>query len=239
VSSSQAAANTNHAPAKAIVDEYEQYDVAEHPFFRELKERPVDYSALWLLMANLQCSISNHFVRWLASIITRIDDPRIASLLATQLNDELGEGNFETIHSVLLDRFVSGLEERSGRPPGDDLLEPGRRLLQAMTQTFAASDPYEGVGALMVSEIFAKKMDACVGDQLRRQNALSRETMHWLDLHENLEVAHAEDSYELAVLVPEQGPKLAAAWRGARAEWNALWGFLNDVHAVYGALRAA
>jgi pyrroloquinoline quinone (PQQ) biosynthesis protein C len=108
-----------------------------------------------------------------------------------------------------------------------------------MTQTFGASDPYEGVGALMVSEIFAKKMDACVGDQLRRQNALSRETMHWLDLHENLEVAHAEDSYELAVLVPEQGPKLAAAWRGARAEWNALWGFLNDVHAAYGALRAA
>jgi pyrroloquinoline quinone (PQQ) biosynthesis protein C len=238
VSSSQAA-NSNQPSAKAIVDEYEQLDVSAHPFFRELKERPVDYGALWLLMANLQCSISNHFVRWLADVISRIDDPRIASLLAKQLNDELGNGDYKMIHSVLLDRFVTGLEKHSQRQVQHDVLQPGRALLAAMTKTFSASDPFEAVGALMVSEVFAKKMDACVGDELRRQNALSRETMHWLDLHENLEVVHAEDSYELAVLVPEQGPKLAAAWRGARAEWDALWGFLDDVHAASRALRAA
>jgi pyrroloquinoline quinone (PQQ) biosynthesis protein C len=107
-----------------------------------------------------------------------------------------------------------------------------------MTSTFGANDPYEGVGALMVSEIFAKKMDHCVGDELRRQNALSRETMYWLDLHEHLEVEHAEDSYELAELVPGAGPQLTAAWRGARAEWDALWGFLDEVHATSRALRA-
>ena len=240
--SSSQAANSNQASAKAIVDEYEQHEVSEHPFFRELKERPVDYGALWLLMANLQCSISHHFVRWLASIISRVDDPRIASLLAKQLNDELGNGDYEMIHSVLLDRFVSGLEQQkshSQHSVQQDMLEPGRGLLAAMTKTFGASDPFEGVGALMVSEVFAKKMDSCVGNELRRQNVLSREALHWLDLHENLEVAHAEDSYELAVLVPEQGPRLAAAWRGARAEWDALWGFLDNVHAASRALRAA
>lgn len=237
--SSSQAANSNLASAKSIVDEYEQYEVADHPFFRELKERPVDYSALWLLMANLQCSISHHFVRWLASVIAQVDDPQIASLLAKQLNDELGNGDYKMIHSVLLERFVLGLEGLSQRKGQGDLLAPGRRLLAAMTETFGAPDPFEGVGALMVSEIFAKKMDACVGDEIRRQSALSRETLHWLDLHENLEVAHAEDSYELAVLVPEQGPKLAATWRGARAEWDALWGFLNDIHAASRALRAA
>jgi pyrroloquinoline quinone (PQQ) biosynthesis protein C len=238
VSSSQAA-NSNQPSAKAIVDEYERYEVSDHPFFRELKERPVDYDALCLLMANLQCSISHHFVRWLAGIISRVDDPRIASLLAKQLNDELGNGDYKAIHSVLLDRFVSGLKQHSQTAIQQDMLEPGRGLLAAMTKTFGASDPFEGVGALMVSEVFAKKMDSCVGNELRRQNALSPETMRWLDLHENLEVAHAEDSYELAVLVPEQGPKLAAAWRGARAEWDALWGFLDNVHAASRALRAA
>ena len=237
--SSSQAANSNQPSAKAIVDEYEQYEVSDHPFFRELQARPVDYSALWLLMSNLQCSISHHFVRWLASIISRIDDPRIASLLAKQLNDELGNGDYKMIHSVLLDRFVSGLGQHSQSTLRQDLLEPGRSLLAAMTKTFGAADPYEGVGALMVSEVFAKKMDSCVGNELRRQNALSREIMHWLDLHENLEVTHAEDSYELAVLVPESGPKLAAAWRGARAEWNALWSFLDDVHTASRALRAA
>lgn len=240
--SSSQAANSNmrgaERPARAIVDDYERFEVADHAFFRELKARPVDYGALWLLMANLQCSISNHFVRWLAGVIERIDDPRIASLLAKQLNDELGNGDYTQIHSVLLDRFVSGLAERCERDRGRDWLQPGRGLLSAMTKTFGAKEPFEGVGALMVSEIFAKKMDHCVGDELRRQNALSSETMHWLDLHEHLEVEHAEDSYELAVLVPEQGPQLTAAWRGARAEWDALWGFLDEVHAASRALRA-
>jgi pyrroloquinoline quinone (PQQ) biosynthesis protein C len=243
--SSSKAANSNmsshghEGTAKQIVDDYERLEVADHPFFRELKERPVDYDALWLLMANLQCSISHHFVRWLAGVISRLDDPRIASLLAKQLNDELGNGDYKAIHSVLLERFVSGLGEKSQLDVRRDWLRPGRGLMASMTTTFSASDPYEAVGALMVSEIFAKKMDHCVGEELRRQNALSRETMHWLDLHEQLEVAHAEDSYELAVLVPERGPQLKAAWRGAQAEWDALWSFLDEVHAASRAERAA
>ena len=84
MSSKTKAANQNapQGPAPAIVDEYETYEVADHPFFKELRQRPVDYGALWLLMANLQYSISDHFVRWLAVVIQRVNDPRIASLLA-------------------------------------------------------------------------------------------------------------------------------------------------------------
>ena len=223
--------------AAQIVDEYEQYDVAKHAFFEELSQQPVDYLALWLLMANLQCSISEHFVRWLANVIQRIDDQRIASLLAKQLNDELGNGDPRQMHSVLLERFVSGLAVFRPRAVEQDVFSAGRGLLASMTETFNANDPYEGVGALMVSEIFAKKMDKCVGDQLRRQAAIPRETLHWLDLHEHLEIDHADDSRELAALVPARGLQLSAAWRGARAEWAALWGFLDEVHATTAAVR--
>ena len=240
MSSAGNAANTNSQgnAARQIVDEYERLEVSDHPFFKDMQHKPVDYAALWLLMANLQCSISDQFVRWLAGIIERVDDRRIASLLAKQLNDELGNGDFAEIHAVMLERFVAGLAP--WRPAGDPeaLLAPGRSLLSEMSRIFGASDPYDGVGALMVSEIFAKKMDKCVGDQLRRQSALSRETMTWLDLHEQLEIEHAEDSYELAELVPDRGPQLPAAWRGARAEWDALWTFLDDVYAANQALQA-
>jgi pyrroloquinoline quinone (PQQ) biosynthesis protein C len=223
--------------AERIVDEYEGYDVSQHPFFAEMNTRPVDYAALWLLMANLQCSISDAFVRWLASVIERVDDRRIASLLAKQLNDELGNGDYRQIHSLLLERFVEGLAPWRPDNAGDDLLRAGRDLLAAMGRVFSASDPFEGVGALMTSEIFAKKMDKCVGDALRRENALSRETLTWLDLHEHLEVDHAEDSRALSALVPAGGPQLTAAWRGARAEWDALWGFLDQIHATARVLR--
>lgn len=223
--------------AERIVDEYEQYDVAKHALFEELNQQPVDYLALWVLMANLQSSISGHFVRWLANVIQRIDDQRIASLLAKQLNDELGNGDFRQMHSVLLERFVSGLAAFCPRVVEQDVFSAGRGLLSALSETFNAKDPYEGVGALMVSEIFAKKMDKCVGDQLRRQSAIPRDTLHWLELHEQLEIDHADDSRELAALVPAQGSHLTAAWRGARAEWAALWGFLDEVHATTAALR--
>lgn len=224
--------------AERIIDEYERYEVSQHPFFQRLRRNPVDYPALWLLMANLQCSISGHFVRWLAHVIEHIDDPRIASLLAKQLNDELGNGDFTQIHSVLLEHFVSALG--AWRPPAhsSDLMTAGGALLARMSEIFGRSEPYDAIGALMVSEIFAKKMDSCVGDELRRQTAVSGSALVWLNLHECLEVDHAEDSRELAVLVPPQARQLTAAARGARDEWNALWSFLDQVDATAMTLRA-
>jgi hypothetical protein len=231
------AANDNEdLPPDRIVDEYERFEVSNHPFFVALRERPVDLATMWLLMANLQTGISSHFVRWLAGVIEGVDDPRIASLLAKQLNDELGNGDFRQIHSVLLERFVNALARWRPQNARGESLAAGRQLLDAMTRVFAA-DPYEGVGALMVSEIFAKKMDKCVGDEMRRQSQLSDTELTWLVIHEVLEVDHADDSRELAALVPLQGPQLAAAWRGARAEWSALWGFLDQMQAAVSSLR--
>jgi pyrroloquinoline quinone (PQQ) biosynthesis protein C len=216
-------------PAERIVDEYERIEVSAHPFFVTLKERPVDLRAIWILMANLRAGISRDFVRWLATTITRIDDRRIASLIAKQLNDELGNGEFAQIHSVLLDRFLTGLER--WRPQGDDpeMLRPGRKMAERATALFQAPDPYEGVGALIVGEIFAKKMDHRLGDEIRRQDAISSEALVWLVLHETLEVDHADDSRALAQLIPKEGPSLSATWHGARAQWDVLWAFLDDV----------
>src|SRR3982750_4824132 len=107
-------ANQELAGATAIVAKYDAQSVAEHPFFGVLRSRPVDLSAIWLLMANLQVGISGHFVHWIASTIARIDDSRIASLIAKQLNDELGSGDFSEIHSALLEEFLAGLAPYRG-----------------------------------------------------------------------------------------------------------------------------
>jgi pyrroloquinoline quinone (PQQ) biosynthesis protein C len=220
------------SPADAIVKKYETWAVSAHPFFTELRAHEVDLSAIWLLMANVHIGVSGHFVRWLASTIARVDDFRMASLLAKQLNDELGNGDFQEIHSTLLERFLFGLEPFAGRFADQDLLRPGRRLCDSMAALFAAPDPHEGIGALIVSEIFASKMDCCVGDEIRRQNAISAHALRWLDIHERLEVDHASDSSLLANLVPTQGFHLASTWHGADTEWDALWCFLDDVRAT-------
>ena len=217
----------------AIIDEYEARDVAEHPFFRGLAQRQVDLGAIWLLMANLGQGISGHFVHWLARTISRSEDMRVSCFLAKQLNDELGNGDPQQIHSLLLDRFIGGLEPwRPSHARREDLLEPGRKLAFSGAKPFFTDEIFEALGALMVGEIFAKKMDHCVGDQVRRQNAIPQEALRWLILHETLEMDHANDSRDLALLVPDNDLCQKAALIGARAQWEALWDFLTDVHKV-------
>lgn len=224
-------------PATAIVDEYEAVDVAAHPLFVRLAANPVDLEALWILVANMNAGISPNFVRWLALAIARIPDQRVASLLAKQLDDELGNGDPERIHRTLLERFVAGLEPWSPRSPAHRQLEAGRRLAARSSEVFDTGAPYEAIGGLMVAEIFAKNMDSCLGNEVRRQSLVPREALEWLDIHEVLEIDHAEDSYALAALVPDHGPALAAAWQGARKLWAAMWGFLDDVLAALTAVR--
>jgi pyrroloquinoline quinone (PQQ) biosynthesis protein C len=226
-------------PAPEIVDAYERREVADHSFFCSLRSAPVDLEAIWILVANLQAGISRDFIRWLATTIDRVDDRRIASLLAKQLNDELGNGAFNQIHSRLLEQFVSGLDPWRPKAMAESrLLAPGRRLAEGGSTPFSAPDAYEAVGALIVGEIFAKKMDRCLGDEIRRQGDLSAHTLTWLTLHEVLEVDHADDSRELAELVPNEGSALHATWRGATAQWQALWQFLDEVHEVTVALHS-
>lgn len=218
--------------AHEIVARFSQIEVAAHPLFTGLRSRPLDLQAIWLLMNNLRAGISRDFVVWLASTIVRVEDRRIASLAAKQLNDELGNGDVSMIHSGLLDRFVDGLSPWALQGADERvLLAPGRRLSVEAGKLFRdPCEPYEAIGALMVGEIFAEKMDRCVGDEVRRQNGLSDEVLHWLVLHEALEVDHASDSSAIAALVPREGPALDATWRGAVAQWNVLWTFLDGVH---------
>lgn len=215
--------------ALALVAAYAVREVSDHPFFRRLRANPVDMGALWTLVANLQAGISAEFIRWLATTISRVDDRRIAALLAKQLSDELGNGDFEMVHSKLLERFVAGLAP--WRPAGTDqrLLQAGRRLARRGRRPFHAVDPYQGVGALMVGEIFAEKMDACLGNEIRRQNAISDHALTWLTIHEKLEVDHADDSEALAALIPTAGVHVRSVWQGATAQWRVLWEFLDDI----------
>lgn len=217
--------------ARAMVDKFERLEVNDHPFFRRLAGGPVDMSAIWLLMANLREGISRDFVTCLAVTVARVADRRIGSLVAKQLDDELGHGDISRIHSLLLDRFVGALEKWRTGAPETEALAPGRKLAERSVKPFYADDPYEGVGALISGEIFARKMDFALGDQIRRQSALTAEELIWLTIHEKLEIDHADDSGTLAELLPAQGPSLSAAWRGAESQWNCLWSFLDEVEA--------
>lgn len=220
------------SPAEQIVTTYHRKRVSRHPYFVRLASRPGDLAAVWLLMANLREGISKHFVRWLARTIERVEDRRVGSLLATQLTDELGRGDFLQIHSLLLDQFVEALARWRFPGPDSSLLSAGRRLADSAAKPFYAEHPYQAVGALVVGEIFAEKMDVVLAREMRRQDQLTGAPLTWLDIHEKLEANHAKDSGELAALIPNDSAVVAAAWRGADEQWQTLWRFLDEVHTI-------
>lgn len=222
------------SPANEIVRLYEQESLAEHPLFQRLRQEPVNLTAIWIFTMNMnvQGGVSKNFVRWLASLAARIDDNRMRSIVAKQLNEELGEGNFSRIHSVMLQQLVDGLEPWRLENYTEELLAPGREFGQRGEKLFFIQDPYEGVGAFIASEVSALQIDQCLGNEVRRQNAIAPEKLTWITMHEELEVDHVSEVLELAHLIPKSDPKLEAVWRGAQEMRGAIVDFLDGIYSV-------
>jgi DMATS type aromatic prenyltransferase len=218
--------------ATEIVRRFEEEPLSDHPFFRRLRREPPNLAALWKLMVNAEIAPIRDFARNLAQVVARVDDNRVRSILAHQLNDELGHGKFEErAHSQLFKKMVAALERF--RPPGVDveaLTAPGRKLAAALHDIYFTPDGWHGVGATMVIEIFGKQVDITVGDQFRRQKEVDPKSLEWLNLHEELELDHASESFDLAALVPPEA--LPSVWRGAERVWLAADAFFHEVYEV-------
>ena len=58
----------------------------------------------------------------------QVESDEVRCLLARQLHQELGEGDFSQAHSVLMRSFLEGLSLMKPAHLGDEDFEPGRRL---------------------------------------------------------------------------------------------------------------
>lgn len=218
-------------PAEEIVRLCERNSMAEHPFFQRLRQEPVNLTALWVFFANME-EVSHGVRRFLGHTISGIDDIRICTLFAAILNDELGEGDFSLNHTVILHRLVTALEPWKLPNATEETLSPGRELYQRTEEVFFAPDPYEGVGTLLASEVFAKQWVGCLADEIRRQNIIEPSALTWIKIHEEIEDGHAEHSLSLAHLIPKSGQALEAVWQGAKFKYKAMWDFLDGIYRI-------
>jgi pyrroloquinoline quinone (PQQ) biosynthesis protein C len=185
------------------------------------------------LLANFQTSVSKNFARHLARITARVKDDRVRSILAHQLDDELGNGDPQRAHVRLFQTMMEQLAAFRPVQVHDAMWQPGRNFDLNLRACYEAEDAWEAVGAVMVGEVFGKQIDLFLGAQLRRQSAIDADSLEWLVLHERLEVEHAQDSAELAGLITSD--YLPAVWRGAQRAGAAGRAFLDDLHtACYG-----
>jgi pyrroloquinoline quinone (PQQ) biosynthesis protein C len=214
-----------------VVERHEHDSLANHPYFRRLRREPVDLGKLWLLMANFRVALIEGFPRMLSSLTARVDDDRLRCVLAKQLNDELGDGDFERAHKGLFMRLLDGLEPWKPARVDEAHLAPGHALRRALEHLYMEADPYEGVGASLLVEVYGKQVDMFLGDEFRRQSAVDPASLAWLHLHEVLEQDHAGESQSLARLIPDGAP-CAAAVRGAYAIAEATRAYFDAMYAL-------
>jgi DMATS type aromatic prenyltransferase len=217
-------------PATDIVSYYEAHSIADHPFLARLRREPVDLSKLARVMVNFRAGITQDFPRRLAMLTARAPDDHLRCILAKQLNDEMGNGDFSRAHRGLFERMIGVL-----RPwlPADLVAAtaPGRKLGETLEHCYVRADPYEGIGASLVVEVYGKQVDSHIADEFRRQSQIPPSELEWLHLHETLEVEHADESLDMARLVPEDPAAREAAWRGARAVASASRVFFDALYA--------
>jgi pyrroloquinoline quinone (PQQ) biosynthesis protein C len=215
-------------PATEIIDHFEAHSIADHPFFARMRREPVRLEVLARVLANFRVGITRDFPRRLAWLTARAGDDRIRSLLAKQLNDELGSGDFMRAHSGLFERMLTVVSPWA-LPETDELLAPGFVFGEELERTYVKADPYEGLGASLVAEVHGKQVDTAIADQFRRQDQIPPSELEWLHLHETLEVEHVDESMDLARLIPT-GPASEAAWRGAKALSTAARTFFDTLY---------
>jgi DMATS type aromatic prenyltransferase len=211
-----------------MVSHYESESIADHPFFQRMEREPINKGHLWLLLMNIR-ETSTHFTRRLIDIIARVDDNRIRSILVKQLNDELGNGDIKAIHIDLYEQLMAGIESWRIESFTEEMTILGTEISQRLEEIYSDPDPYVGVGASLVSEIYAKQFDFWLADRLR-ETGIERSVVAWASVHEELEVLHAAESLDLAHFVSESEERIAAARKGIDLCCIALVKFLNGLY---------
>jgi DMATS type aromatic prenyltransferase len=219
-------------PPVAVVRHHEATPITAHPFFARLAREPADVRRLYALLANFREGIVLDFPRRLAALTARVGDDRVRCVLAKQLNDELGDGDFARAHRGLFERMLTALSPFRPEGVGEAFVAPGRELGRELERLYVEADPDEGVGASLVVEIYGKQVDGFVAEQFRRQRDVGPDALEWLNLHENLEVDHADESTKIALLLPAGGPACEAVGRGAASLAAASWRFFDAMYRV-------
>jgi DMATS type aromatic prenyltransferase len=221
---------------EAVVTHYEERaTIADHPLFRRLEREETDLGRIYAVLANGREGIGASFPRWLASLVARVENDAMRTILAKQLNDELGDGDPSQAHGLLYEKMLGDLGDF--RPAlavsdPDTFFAPGRALARGLAELYTARPAFEGVGATLLMEVFGKQADQRVGGLLRRQTTIDPTSLTWLVLHETLEEAHAGESMELARLAGNEDGGVAreAMARGAEELATLAWNYLDDLY---------
>jgi hypothetical protein len=222
-----------YASAEEVIQSVSRHNLADHPLLEEIA-RSRNASLLWLLIHNTYQGTSVLFAPWLAWVTAIVEDERARSLLARQLNEELGDGDVNRAHSRLMASFLQAIEPLKPRDLPASLTAPGLALRHELEQLYRSNDQYVALAALMAGEICAHQLIASVGNLLQPHlDRVDRSGLTWLTHHNEVEGGHADESHDLASFVPTAPEPIQSVVRGAFGLHTALWRSMDELLACW------
>mgnify|MGYP000671544732 CR=1 FL=1 len=208
---------------------YRNLSVEDHPFFQRLHREPANLTNLWLLFANFQEGIVDHFTRRLALVVAHIDNEYIRCILAHQLNEELGNGDVSKIHRKIFDRLKFALDAYKPEVITSEMLAPAYKLSQRLELLSTDPNPYTGVGSAIMMELRGEQRDRIVTKELVR-TTLESSVKSWFYLHGEIEAGHVDEVVELARKIDNSEGDKAAVLQGLKITSDVLWDFCNGMY---------
>lgn len=201
-----------------LIAELNRSRLSDHPYFATIGS---DLGGVYALMSNARAFSARQPYLY-SSLIARLEDPRAQSILARQLNDELGNGDPDRIHTRFYDRLLEVFKP-FGRPHSG---KPGKELVVQAEKIMTADDPDFATGTFIASEIRSDQFQKWMGKALQSQTQIDLSKLEWIVQHQEAEPGHAADSARLFSYLPTEARKAAAA-RGARAFDGTMGAFLD------------
>jgi pyrroloquinoline quinone (PQQ) biosynthesis protein C len=178
--------------------------IEDHPLFVALREERLSDAQIRGVALQIY-HVVDTFPRFLAALTTNISDWRLRMPIVDNLFEEHGRMSPAAVHVETYKRFLGAL----GASPSD--IAASKPGIGALAYTRALIDlclhhPYpEGLGALGVIEEIVARVSPIVAKFTRRKEGGNKSDLVHFSDHEVLDVAHADELYELAAQAHEAG----------------------------------
>jgi pyrroloquinoline-quinone synthase len=186
----------------------------DHPFYRSWQLGTLTSEDIGRYAAQYR-HFEKSLPEILASTVAQIDDPRVRSLVQSNLDDELSTPS----HLELFDRFASAVGATSDPP------SQATTALVELYRQAAASSPHAALAVITAYESQAAAVAATKGSALRQHLGLSRDETEFWDLHADIEADHADWTVD-ALQRLEAPVESVEQWATSSAD--AWWRFLDE-----------
>lgn len=179
---------------------FSEQPIEQHPLFLHMEENRFSPDQAKLIALQIY-HVVEYFPRFLAAILTSIPDYVLRMPLVENLFEEHGRMNVKLVHLETYKQFLYGIgvtrEEITASKPDIPVIAYTRAVTD-----LCLHHPYEeGLGALgVIEEIVARVSPIVARYALAHYSKEKGSLVHFTD-HETLDVAHANEIYEIAAQV--------------------------------------